>query len=137
MTIPSATIRFLSTAALLIGTAAGAQDLQGGAALFAEHCATCHGVGAQGDGPMAGVLTIPPSDLTRLQTGNDGVFPMERIARRIDGRDPLVSHGSPMPVYGHFFEGADASIKAPSGQPILTSQPIVDLLTYLASLQVN
>jgi len=55
---------------------------------------------------------------------------------RIDGRDPLVSHGSAMPVYGQFFQqGADVPIKAPSGQPILTSEPIVDLVVYLQSLQ--
>ena len=36
---------------------------------------------------------------------------------------------------GHFFEGEDVAIKAPNGQPILTSAPIVDLLAYLQSLQ--
>jgi hypothetical protein len=54
---------------------------------------------------------------------------------RIDGRDPLVSHGSMMPVYGDFFEGTDVATKAETGQPIMTSQPIVDLLAYLQSLQ--
>lgn len=129
--------RFLPICLVVLGATAEAQDTRKGAALFKEHCATCHGVDAQGDGPMAGVLMIKPGDLTLLQADNDGVFPMERVARRIDGRDPLVSHGSPMPVYGHFFEGEDASIKVPSGQPILTSQPIVDLLIYLESLQDN
>lgn len=84
---------------------------------------------------MASVLLVKPADLTRLQESNDGVFPTERVIRRIDGRDPLVSHGSPMPVYGYFFEGEDASIKTPSGQPVLTSRAIVDLLGYLQSLQ--
>lgn len=124
-------------ALVLAGAAmpAAAQDVANGAELYRVHCATCHGIDAGGQGPMAGVLLVKPADLTGLEAGNGGVFPTERIVRRIDGRDPLVSHGSPMPVYGFFFEGDDTAIKAPSGQPILTSKPIVDLLAYLQSLQ--
>ena len=123
--------------ASLVGSAAPAlaQDVTTGAELYRVHCATCHGIEATGQGPMAGVLVIQSTDLTALQAGNDGIFPTERVVKRIDGRDALVSHGSPMPVYGHFFEGQDTSLKAPSGQPILTSKPIVDLLAYLESLQ--
>ena len=39
----------------------------------------------------------------------------------LDGREPLVSHGSPMPVYGDFFEGDDTAMKTPSGQPLMRS----------------
>ncbi len=62
---------------------------------------------------------------------NGGEFPLIRVIKRIDGRDPLVSHGSPMPVYGDFFEGQDVSLKTAAGQPILTSRPVA----YLGSLQ--
>ena len=112
-----------------------AADAEEGAALFLEHCAACHGPEADGAGPMAGVMTIKPTDLTALTAGNDGVFPVERVVKRIDGRDPLVAHGSPMPVYGHFFEGGAAAIKTASGQPILTSRVIADLVAYLQGLQ--
>lgn len=122
-------------ALLFASTAVQAQDGDAGSELYRVHCATCHGIEATGKGPMAGVLVIKPTDLTTLQAGNKGIFPTEMVVKRIDGRDALVSHGSPMPVYGHFFEGNDVAIKAPSGQPILTSQPIVDLLAYLQSLQ--
>lgn len=118
------------------GLPALAQDVDVGAELYRVHCATCHGIEATGHGPMAGVLVVQPVDLTLLQQGNGGRFPTERVVMRIDGRDALVSHGSPMPVYGPFFEGEDMAIKAPSGQPILTSKPIVDLLAYLQSLQL-
>ena len=128
--------RFFSILGLSIwATGAIASDAKEGKALFMNHCATCHGIEASGHGPMAGVLVIKPSDLTMLSASNGGVFPTARVAFRIDGRDPLVSHGSPMPVYGPFFEGEDMAIKAPSGQPILTSKPIADLLAYLESLQ--
>lgn len=111
-----------------------AQDVQTGAELFRHYCATCHGIDAMGQGPMAGVLIIQPTDLTALNDA-DGVFPLARVIGRIDGRDPLVSHGSPMPVYGPYFDGQDTAIKTPEGQPILTSQPIVDLVEYLKTLQ--
>lgn len=128
-----------ATLMALIGMsgAAPAQDADTGAQLYREHCATCHGIEANGQGPMAGVMVIKPTDLSALARDNKGVFPVDRVVRRIDGRDPLVSHGSPMPVYGHFFEGdgKDVALKAPSGQPILTSRPIADLLAYLQSLQ--
>jgi mono/diheme cytochrome c family protein len=122
-------------AAVMLAQPLAAQDAREGADLYEQFCATCHGVGALGDGPMAGVLTVKPKNLTQLQAGNGGVFPVARVVRRIDGRDPLVSHGSPMPVYGHFFEGRDVAAKTDSGQPILTSKPIVDLLAYLRSIQ--
>ncbi|MBE1282982.1 MAG: c-type cytochrome [Rhodobacteraceae bacterium] len=112
-------------------------DAERGAETFRTHCATCHGIEASGHGPMAGVLVIKPTDLTRLSIGNDGVFPLVRVIQRIDGRDPLVSHGSPMPVYGRFFEGRDIALKTPTGQPILTSQPIVDIVAYLNGVQVK
>lgn len=122
-------------ALICAGAGATAQDLEQGGEIFQLHCATCHGIGATGDGPMAGVMVIKPTDLTKLTSSNDGEFPTETVVRRIDGRDPLLSHGSPMPVYGFFFEGEDTSMKTPSGQPILTSQPIVDLVAYLQSMQ--
>ena len=125
-----ATIGLLSTGAL-------AQDVATGAELYQKHCATCHGVEATGQGPMAGVLLIKPVNLVALSRDNSGVFPTARVVARIDGRDPLVSHGSPMPVYGYFFEGTDTALKTPAGQPIMTSEPIVDLVAYLQSVQLE
>ena len=112
-----------------------AQDAEVGRVLYEKHCATCHGLDATGGGPMAGVLTIQPVDLTVLAAQNGGDFPLLRVVRRIDGRDPLVSHGSPMPVYGDFFEGDDTAMKTPSGQPLMTSGAIADLVAYLQGLQ--
>jgi hypothetical protein len=81
------------------------------------------------------MMAIQPPDLTRLSASEGGTFPLARVVTRIDGRDPLVSHGSDMPVYGWFFEGQDVAAKTASGQPILTSQPVVDLMAYLETLQ--
>jgi len=120
----------------LLASPLAAQDADEGARLYQQHCATCHGAEATGDGPMAAALILQPPDLTALAAGNDGVFPTARVARRIDGRDPLVSHGSPMPVYGGFFEGdGQASIKAETGQPIVAAEQVVALTDYLRELQ--
>ncbi len=127
-------LRTVSIGLATMASQAVAQDVDTGAELYQHYCATCHGIDATGHGPMAGVLVIQPTDLTQL-AGEDGVFPIARVVARIDGRDPLVSHGSPMPVYGPYFEGQDTSMKTPDGQPILTSQPIVDLVAYLETLQ--
>ncbi|CAD0183629.1 Cytochrome c, mono-and diheme variants [Ruegeria sp. THAF57] len=124
----------VSLGLMAVASQAVAQDVETGAELYQHYCATCHGIDATGHGPMAGVLVIQPTDLTQL-AGDGGVFPTARVVARIDGRDPLVSHGSPMPVYGPYFDGQDTSMKTPEGQPILTSQPIVDLVAYLETIQ--
>ncbi len=122
---------------LMAGLAApaAAQDTMQGEALFGFYCATCHGNAAVGNGPMSPSLVVPPANLTTLKARNAGVFPTIRVVMRIDGRDPLTSHGSSMPVYGDFFAGTDVATKAETGQPIMTSQPIVDLLAFLESIQ--
>ena len=123
----------LSVLGACLGAAEG--DVEQGEALYLEHCVACHGVDLEGKGPMAGVMIIKPSDLTVLSAENDGVFPLVRVIKRIDGRDPLVSHGSPMPVYGSLFEGRDLALKTETGQPIMTSQPVADLVAYLEGVQ--
>jgi len=128
----------LAGALTLSATHASAQSIVEGEADYRQYCATCHGGDATGAGPMAGVLLVQPPDLTRLSARNNGVFPVVRVVSRIDGRDPLVSHGSDMPVYGQFFEqGPAVALKAQTGQPILTSQPIADLVAYLENVQVE
>lgn len=120
----------------LTATPVMAQDVDHGRALFQTHCANCHGADAKGQGPLAGALVLQPIDLTALASRNGGGFPLERVLKRIDGTDPLVSHGSPMPVYGPYFEGvANTPMKLPSGQPMLVSEPIADLVGYLQSVQ--
>jgi hypothetical protein len=128
-------MRFITLIAMCFAGAAGAQDADRGAELYRLHCGSCHGVEAMGNGPMAPVLLVQPADLTTITQRYDNVFPTERVVKRIDGRDPLVSHGSDMPVYGWFFEGKNVAVKTKSGQPILTSEPVADLLAWLETIQ--
>jgi len=132
MTMTGRIFAVLALAALPVaGTAQ-----ESGTQLYERHCAYCHGADATGDGPLAPALILQPPDLTRLSERNNGVFPVERVVMRIDGREPLVSHGSPMPVFGPFFEsGRQAAIGTASGQPILADEPVVTLTEYLRDLQ--
>ena len=41
-----------------------AESVERGAALFAAHCASCHGETGAGDGPLAGSLPAPPANFT-------------------------------------------------------------------------
>lgn len=123
-------------AAVLMAAPALAQDPAIGAGIYMENCAACHGRDATGRGPMAPVLLVQPSDLTTLTARHGGSFPVTRVVMRIDGRDPLVSHGSDMPVFGEFFEGVqDVGLKAESGQPMLVSRPVADLVAFLRDIQ--
>jgi mono/diheme cytochrome c family protein len=75
-----------------------------GKVIYQRYCAACHGKQGIGDGPLATELRTPPVDLTRLAEKNHGVFPLQAVARAIDGRDTKRSHGTPdMPVWGEVF----------------------------------
>ena len=128
-------LRPLVLASICFAGAAVAQDVERGAEAFADHCAVCHGTGAIGDGPMAPALMFAPSDLTRLSARNDGVFPAARVVRRIDGREEVMAHGGPMPLFGEILGGASGVIDAPDGSPIFTSEEIVDIVAWIATVQ--
>ena len=46
--------------------------------LFRAYCASCHGMDAKGNGPVAPALKAPVPDLTTLAKRNRGVFPVNR-----------------------------------------------------------
>jgi mono/diheme cytochrome c family protein len=73
--------------------------------LYKAYCAVCHGSNAKGDGPMARWLKTTPSDLTRISTRNNGMFPLAKVRRIISGEEPLASgHGTrEMPTWGPIF----------------------------------
>ena len=108
------------------------ENVARGAALFRIHCASCHGPGATGDGPVAPALRKKPADLTTLTKRAGGKFPEERVRSTIDGRTALAAHGArEMPVWGLSF--ADPGRDVSSEREI--EAEIRALVRYLASLQ--
>jgi mono/diheme cytochrome c family protein len=76
-----------------------------GAAIFKQHCATCHGMDARGHGPMSVALKHPTPDLTRIAQRNDGIFPAKEVQEIVEGtRLSPSAHGNrEMPVWGPIF----------------------------------
>ena len=48
---------------------------------------------ARGGGPLTQLLTVKPTDLTRLAERNNGRFPTDKVVETIDGRSDLYSLG--------------------------------------------
>jgi mono/diheme cytochrome c family protein len=83
----------------IAGAASGEAATDEGAKLYATLCASCHGASGAGDGPAAGAMTPPPTDLTRSS------LKVPELMRVIDGRRTVRAHGSAaMPVWGRVFE---------------------------------
>jgi mono/diheme cytochrome c family protein len=97
----------------LAGTvSAQAIDEYAGVETFQRFCASCHGTGGTGDGPVAAAIPIPVPDLTRLRARDGESFDEDVLRKIIDGREPVIYHGTRyMPVWGYEFwveEGANA-----------------------------
>jgi mono/diheme cytochrome c family protein len=104
-----------------------------GAEQFARYCASCHGIRARGDGPVASSLSVKPADLTRIAARRGGTFPAAEVARFIDGRFEVTAHGSrEMPVWGRRFseDVPDAGVGEEIGRGKIAS-----LVEYLRSIQ--
>jgi mono/diheme cytochrome c family protein len=104
-----------------------------GAQLYKEFCATCHGVSAHGDGPVALSLRQRVPDLTLLSKRWGGAFPADEVHRMIDGRSMPRAHGTTeMPIWGwefYGYEGEDAARRRH------VAELIDRLVEYLGSIQ--
>jgi nucleotide-binding universal stress UspA family protein/mono/diheme cytochrome c family protein len=115
------------------GSAANVQQTIAGAELYRTYCASCHGVAARGDGPLASAMARRPADLTEIAKRNGGLFPTELVFRTIDGKKPVRGHGGPdMPVWGDAFARSRRG-----GDPEQVKQLIESLVAYLESIQMR
>lgn len=75
-----------------------------GQAHYLFFCANCHGVQADGKGPLAALLKIAPTDLTLLkQAGGPSVT--ERVLRAVDARHKVgETENYKMPVFSEDLE---------------------------------
>ena len=127
----------LAMVALAGAVSAQNTEVEKGQDLFLYFCAECHGKNAESIGPIAEMLAIKPSVLTSLAESNGGNFPTESVAMQIDGRISLPSHGD-MPVFGPYLDSVQSvAIKLPSGQPMMVTQNLADLIAYLQFVQTE
>jgi len=109
-----------------------------GEADFNMYCSSCHGESGKGDGPKSFRLSKPAPDLTTL-TKRYGEFPRDKLARMIDGRDPVPGHGDrEMPVWGVWFkEEAAQELGGAEGDEGSVARRVKNLIDYIRTLQVK
>jgi len=72
-----------------------------GKLMYANYCASCHGMDGRGHGPVATELKSPPTDLTMQSRNNHGKFPDRHIVTVLQFGAETPAHGSvEMPVWG-------------------------------------
>ena len=105
-----------------------------GVEMYERLCASCHGVGGEGDGPVAPLIRIHTPDLTRIAQRDGGEFPTEDVRRTIDGRFDRPAHGTrDMPVWGWQLYG---SVNNDDAAERARVDAMIDrLVTYLRSIQ--
>jgi mono/diheme cytochrome c family protein len=109
--------------------------IAGGKLKYQQYCANCHGPAGKGDGEMAKLLVLTPTDLTQLRTRNQGEFPFWRIYRVIDGRETIRGHGDrKMPLWGFVFQVEEEAEDANSQEDLVRGR-IWQLVYYLNSIQ--
>lgn len=103
-----------------------------GSVSYQRYCSNCHGTKAKGDGQVARLLTVKPTDLTQLAANNGGEFPEEEVRRTIDGRKGVAGHGMrDMPIWGDVFRNGELG---PEAEAAVESK-ITELVAYLEGIQ--
>jgi mono/diheme cytochrome c family protein len=99
---------------------------------YVRACASCHGEGGRGDGPVAAALRNPPPDLTTLAVRRGNGFPRDYVIAVITGERELPAHGTrEMPVWSQRF-GAGG---APAVASLYARRRLEDLADHVAALQ--
>ncbi|WP_339036124.1 c-type cytochrome [Bradyrhizobium symbiodeficiens] len=105
---------------------------------YEVQCSICHGLDAKGNGFYTPSLKVAPSDLTSLSKKNGGVFPVDRIAKVIDGRTQIAAHGSrDMPIWGKRWavNAAEHYVDAPYDQEAYVRAQALSVIDYLNRIQ--
>lgn len=105
----------------------GGDNNERGRTLYTKYCASCHGMDAKGNGPVASSMKTMPTDLTTIAQRQGG-WNAIRVQNAISGDAMLVAHGTrEMPVWGVYFRSTrDRSV---------ASLNVYALTKYLQSIQ--
>lgn len=103
-----------------------------GKQMYSSYCAPCHGVDGRGNGPIAPVLKVPPTNLTVLSRNNHGKFPDSHIVTVLQNGTELRAHGTQeMPIWGPIF--GKMNVTTPQDKLLRIS----NVSRYLETLQVK
>jgi mono/diheme cytochrome c family protein len=103
-----------------------------GYAPYQQYCAVCHGVFADGQGLVVPILKEAPPNLRQLGARYGTPLARQKLARSIDGSDPILSHGSrEMPIWGtRLYQ------ESPNPMPDFRQRgSLLTILDYLESIQ--
>ena len=105
---------------------------------FQKNCASCHGMGGKGGGPLVEFLKQTPPDLTLLSKRYGGVYPQEKVYEWIRDAKRIRAHGTQeMPIwgdrysqeivekYGYDYVGPGSSVR----------ERILELVFYIGIIQ--
>ena len=114
------------------GVFAAANEAAQGRAIYLHYCASCHGINADGDGPVARALRTPPTNMRLLSDLYGNPLQEDKVARAIDGRAEVKAHGPrDMPVWGERFSAEGR------GDARQVKERIAKLVAYLQSIQTG
>ena len=109
--------------ALLFASPSWAGDAAAGEVIFVTNCATCHGTGGKGDGPVGAALNPAPRDFTqgdfKFDTDNDG-----KPGTDVDIKNVVANGGA---AYG------GSPLMAP--WPTLSDEDVSNVIIYIRSLK--
>ncbi len=121
---------------LALASVSAAQSPPGSTDLYLKYCSSCHGETGNGNGPVSGLLTPRPTDLTQIAQKAGGQFPFMQVMQAIDGTKTIRAHGqSEMPVWGEAFR-KDLPPQSLSAQERLRGQLML-ITEYVASIQAK
>jgi mono/diheme cytochrome c family protein len=110
------------------------QQIAEGKRAYLRACASCHGIDARGDGPVAPTLRVRPTDLTRLARTHGGTFPRTHVEDVVTGASPITAHGtSDMPVWRITF--GPTSSGAAAAAALRRRRWLTGLVDYLETIQ--
>jgi mono/diheme cytochrome c family protein len=111
-----------------------AQLVREGKATYERACASCHGIDARGDGPVASSLKVRPANLTQLARRNGGVFPRAKVVAIVTGETPIAAHGTrDMPIWRLRFGPTGSGAAAAAS--LRTLRWLDGMVDYLETIQ--